>query len=117
MLEHPHDRIRDPREPVEGHGERDCEPLRLLQRHGLGYELAHDDGEVREDHERDQEGDRGRERGLHEIREERLAEGTDEDREHRDADLDRGDEANRVVHEAECRPGAAAPAPGALDEA
>ena len=116
LLEQPDERVRDPREPVERDGERDRERLGLLQRDRLRHELADDDGEVREDRERDQERDRVGERRLHEVREERLSDRTEQDREDRDPHLDGRDEADRVVHEAERCLRAAAASLGALLE-
>ncbi len=55
-----------------------------------------------------------RQRRLHEPREQRLADGAEEDREDRDADLHRRDEPDGVVHEAQRRLGAATAALGAL---
>ena len=52
----------------------------------------------------EQEGDRPRHERLEEVRHERLTDRTEEDREDRDPDLHRRDEAHRLVHEAEGRP-------------
>ena len=110
LLQHPHERMREPGEPVERNRERDREPLRLLQRDRLRDELAEDDGEVGQDRERDQERDRVRERRIHQAREERLADGTEQDGRDRDPDLNGRDEAHRVVHQPERRTRAAAAA-------
>ena len=109
--------MRDPRQPVERDGERYRERLRLLQRDRLRHELADDDREVREDRERDEERDGVRQRRLHELGEQGLADGTEQDREDRDPDLHRRDEADGIVHEAKRRLRAAAATLRALLEA
>ena len=103
LLQQPDQRIRDPREPVERDRERDGEQLGLLQGDGLRHELAEDDGKVGEDRERDQERDRSGKWRLEELGEQRLADGTEQDRRNRDPDLNGRDEADRIVHEAESR--------------
>ena len=115
-LQQPHDRMRQTAEEVERDGEHDGERLRLLQRHRLGHELAEHDREVREDREGDQEAHARRQRRLHQIRDQRLADRTDEDREDRDAELRARDEPNRLVHEPQGGSGATATAEGALLE-
>ena len=82
-LQEPDDGMRDAPEEVERDRERDRERLGLLERDRLRHELAEDDGEVRQDREGDEEAHRRRERRLHQIRDQRLADRTDEDREDR----------------------------------
>ena len=50
----------------------------------------------------------GREPRVEQLREDRLADGADEDRERRDAELRRGDEANGIVEEPDRQARAAA---------
>jgi hypothetical protein len=102
-LQEPDERIGDARQPVERNGKRDRQRLGLLQRDRLRDELADDDREVGQDRERDQERHGVRQRRLHEPRQQRLADGTEQDREDRDPDLHGRDEADRVVHQAERR--------------
>ena len=116
LLEHPHDRVRDPREQSSGTASAIASTSALLERDRLRHELAEDDGEVRQDREGDQERDGRRERRLHQAREQRLADGTEEDRGDGDPDLHGRDEADRVVHQAERRARPAAAALGPLLE-
>ena len=55
-----------------------------------------------------------RQRRLHQVGDQRLADGTDEDREDRDSELRARDEPDRLVHEPQRRLGATAAAQGAL---
>ncbi len=110
LLQQPDERMRDACEPVERYGEGDRQHLGLLEGDCLRNELTQHDGEIRQDRERDQEGDGGGKWRLEEPGEQRLADGTEKDRRHGDPDLNRRDEPNRVVHEAKRRPGAAAAA-------
>ena len=65
------------------------QPLGALERDRLRHELAEDDAEVGQDQEREQEGDAARDPVVEVARDERLPEGTEEDPEDGDPDLDR----------------------------
>ena len=99
-LQQPDDRVRDPAEQVERTGQHHGEAFRLLQRHGFRHELAEDDRDVREEREREEEADGARERRLHQVGDQGLADGADQDREDRDPELRRADEAHGLVHQA-----------------
>ena len=103
-LQHPHERIRDPPQPVERHGKPEGQALGALERDRLRHELAEHDAQVGQDQERDEEGDAARDPVVEVAREQRLAQGTEQDPEHRDPDLDRGDEAHGLVEQPERRP-------------
>ena len=90
------------REHVDRHRERDREHLGLLQRDRLGDELAEHDAEVREDGERDHEGDAAREE-VEVAGDERLADRTEGDPEDGDPDLDGRDEPDGLVHQSRAR--------------
>ena len=84
-LQDPDERVGDPAQPVERHGEPERQPLGPLERDRLRHELAEDDAQVRQDQEREQERDAARDPVAEEVREERLSERTEEDPEDRDA--------------------------------
>ena len=113
-LQQPHDRVRDAAQEVEWDSEHDSERLGLLQRRRLGHELAEHDGEVGQDGEGDEEAHRRRQGWLHQIRDQRLADGADQDREDRDPELRRGDETNGLVHHPQRRTSAPTALRGAL---
>ena len=113
-LQQPHERVRDAAEEVERDREHDRERLGPLQRDRLRDELAEHDGEVGEDREGDEEADRRRERWLHQVRDQRLADGAEEDREDRDPELDGRDEPHGLVHQPKRRSRAPAAARRAL---
>src|SRR6185295_1819596 len=94
-----HERVRDLPEKIDRWGEERRDPLGALQRPRLRDQLAKDEAEVREDDERDQECPRSPDVRLEVVRYERLADRTEEDREHGDPDLERRDEPGRLVHQ------------------
>src|SRR6516165_4716920 len=90
-----------PGEQVERDRDRARDSLGLLERDRFWHELAEDDREVRQQGEREDVANPDRERRIEEIRDQRLADGTDEDREHRDAELCARDEPHWLVHHVE----------------
>ncbi len=97
-LQHPHDRVHDPRQPVERPCHRHGQALRALERDRLGRELTEDDAQVGQDQEGDDERDAARQ-AVEVARDQRLAHGTEKDPEDADPDLDDRDEADGIVHE------------------
>ena len=83
-----------------GTRQREREHLRLLQRDRLRDELAEHDAQVRQDGERDHEGDAAREE-VEVARDERLADRTEGDPDDGDPDLDGRDEPDGLVHQPE----------------
>ena len=63
----------------------------------FGHELAQGHVQVRDDGEAEDDGDRARQERVEEVREQGFAHGSQEDREERDAELGRRDEADGVV--------------------
>jgi hypothetical protein len=116
LLEHPHQRIRDPAQPVERDGEPDGHALRPLQRDRLRHQLAEDDAQVGQDEEREDERDAARHPVVEEARQEGLPQCTQQDPEDGDPDLDGGDEANGLVEQTERRPRPPVAAPRQLLE-
>ena len=98
-LEHPDDRMQEAAEVVERNREHNSERLGLLERHRLRHQLAEHDREVGEERECNEEAHRYRQRRLHQIRDQRLADRTDEDGEDGDPELRARDEPNRLVHQ------------------
>jgi hypothetical protein len=97
--------LEEPDEGVRGnverlHGKRDPERGRLvpLERDRLRHELAERDVQVRHDRESQAERETGREDGLEIVLEERLTHGAEQQRKERNPELNRPDEADRVVH-------------------
>ena len=101
-LEQPDERVADAGENIERDREDDRDRLRLLERDRLRHELSENYREVGEQCEGDDEADARGQGRLEQIGDQRLAHGADEDGEHRDSQLRARDEADRLVHEAEC---------------
>ena len=114
FLQEPHDRIRADVERLDRERDPERRVLVLRERDGFRHELAEDDVQVRDDREREDEGDRRRERGVEEVLDERLADRTEGDREGGDSELDRADEAHGIVHDPKSDPCPSAPLGGEL---
>jgi hypothetical protein len=113
LLHDPDQRLGDEVEAFERDDEPQHELLARRERERLRHELAEYDVEVRDDEQGDGEGGPRREPRVEDFREDRLADGADEDRERRHAELGRGDEADGIVEEADGQP--RTPAAGVRD--
>ena len=85
----------------------------MAERDPLRHELADHDVQVRDDQQREDDGEDRRHHRLEEVREHRLAEGADRQRGERDAELHRRDEPRRVAGDPQH--GARPPVPLALE--
>ena len=92
--EHPPDHLDRARDQ---HRER----LGAVERERLRHQLAEHDAEVRDDRERQDEADPRRQGVAEELADERLRHRAGDDPERRDPDLNRRDDAHRVVHQAQ----------------
>jgi hypothetical protein len=100
-LEHPHDRAQDAGDHLDRRRHDGGQPLGPVEGQGLRDELAEDHGEVGHGAERDHEAEPGGHAVAEDVAHDRLADGTGEDPDRRDADLHGRDHAHGVVHQAQ----------------
>ena len=107
FLKQPDQRPEDEEEPADRGRQPERRPLGMAERDPFRHELADHDVQVRDDQQREDDGEERRHHRVETAREHLFAECADGQRGDRHAELHRGDEARRVARDAQHGSGAA----------